>query len=80
MIILPNYFFTGAGVVGRGVPGVIPTGMLGAFLFLRSNDEEPPAFRVATIERDIDVNMKTIAEIVVAFESSVAEPRGPKAV
>jgi hypothetical protein len=35
---------------------------------------------VATIESDIEVNMNRIAEIVVAFESSVAEPRGPNAV
>ena len=28
----------------------------------------------------MDVTMNTMAEIVVAFESKVAEPRGPKAV
>ena len=32
------------------------------------------------MESDIDVNINTIAEMVVAFESSVAEPRGPNAV
>ena len=36
--------------------------------------------RPAKIDSDSDVIMKTIAEPVVAFESSVAEPRGPKAV
>jgi len=36
--------------------------------------------RVARIESDSDVTMNTMAEPVVAFESSVAEPRGPKAV
>jgi len=41
---------------------------------------DTPAPRVATIESEIDVSMNKIAEIVVAFDSSVAEPRGPKAV
>ncbi len=36
--------------------------------------------RVARIESDRDVIMNTMADAVVAFESSVAEPRGPKAV
>jgi len=36
--------------------------------------------RVATTESEIDVSIKMIAETVVAFESSVAEPRGPNAV
>jgi hypothetical protein len=39
-----------------------------------------PEFRAATIERDSDVSMNTMAEIVVAFESRVADPRGPNAV
>jgi len=39
-----------------------------------------PAFRVAMIESVNDVTIKATAEIVVAFDSSVAEPRGPKAV
>jgi len=41
---------------------------------------DAPDCRVATMDREIDVIMKTIAEIVVAFESKVAEPRGPNAV
>ena len=32
------------------------------------------------IDSDSDVTMNKIAEIVVAFESSVADPRGPNAV
>jgi hypothetical protein len=40
----------------------------------------PPVFLVATIDKDIDVNIKTIAEMVVAFDSSVADPLGPNAV
>ena len=36
--------------------------------------------RVARIESDSDVIMNTMADAVVAFDSSVAEPRGPKAV
>ena len=39
-----------------------------------------PEFREARIESDSEVIMKSTAEMVVAFESSVAEPRGPKAV
>jgi hypothetical protein len=35
---------------------------------------------VASIESARDVSMNTTAEMVVAFESSVAEPRGPNAV
>src|SRR5579863_5838304 len=48
---------------------------------LRSRIVAPtPALCVARIESAIDVHMNKIAESVVAFESSVAEPRGPKAV
>ena len=32
------------------------------------------------IDKEIEVSIKTTVEIVVAFDSSVAEPRGPKAV
>ena len=39
-----------------------------------------PALRVATMDSEIDVSMNKTAEIVVAFESSVADPRGPNAV
>ena len=39
-----------------------------------------PEPRVARIESVIDVSMKTIADTVVAFDNSVADPRGPKAV
>ena len=45
-----------------------------------STVEVRPALRVARIDSVSDVNMKSTAEIVVAFESSVAEPRGPNAV
>jgi len=45
-----------------------------------STVEPKPALRVAMMDSAIDVTMKRTAEIVVAFESSVAEPRGPKAV
>src|SRR5713226_5183968 len=40
----------------------------------------PPALRMATIESDSEVHINTMAEIVVALESRVADPRGPKAV
>ncbi len=64
--------FTGAADLGAGA----------AFDVLPFNTvaPAPPAFRVAKIESDIDVNINTMAEIVVAFDSSVAEPRGPNAV
>jgi hypothetical protein len=39
-----------------------------------------PALLVARIDSEMDVNMNTTVEMVVAFESSVADPRGPKAV
>jgi hypothetical protein len=46
-----------------------------------SNTVEPsPAVRVAMIESDIEVIIKIIADTVVAFDSRVAEPRGPNAV
>jgi hypothetical protein len=40
----------------------------------------PPTVLVANIDNEIDVSINKIADIVVAFESSVADPRGPKAV
>lgn len=50
------------------------------FLSLTSREDVPPALRVARTDRDMDVSMKTMAEMVVAFDSRVADPRGPKAV
>ena len=39
-----------------------------------------PAFRVAMIDSDSEVIMKTTADTVVALDNRVAEPRGPNAV
>ena len=39
-----------------------------------------PLWRVARMERESEVTMNKIADTVVAFESSVADPRGPNAV
>jgi len=39
-----------------------------------------PAPRVAKIDKEIEVTINRIADIVVAFDSKVADPRGPKAV
>jgi len=39
-----------------------------------------PAFLVAIIESESDVIINRTADIVVAFESNVADPRGPNAV
>lgn len=69
----------GAGAGAAGFGGAV---FAGAFFVVRSSntDVPRPAFRVAMIESDNDVTIKATAEIVVAFDSSVAEPRGPKAV
>jgi hypothetical protein len=46
-----------------------------------SRTEVPkPAFLVARIDSESEVIIKSTADIVVALESSVADPRGPKAV
>ena len=69
----------GAGAGAAGLGGAV---FAGAFFVVRSSntDVPRPAFRVAMIESVNDVTIKATAEIVVAFDSSVAEPRGPKAV
>jgi len=93
---LGRYFFTGAACAGAGAlccagagAGAFEAGTCCAgavfagadFVVFGSNTVAPsPAFRVAIMEIDIDVIMKSTAEMVVAFESNVAEPRGPKAV
>jgi hypothetical protein len=84
-------FPAGAGVGVTGTPGIctlVFDGAAGALfagadfrLGLSSNTVEPnPAFLVAMIESESDVIINTIAEIVVAFDNNVADPRGPKAV
>ena len=77
----------GAGEAGAGAAGFGGAVFAGAvfagarFVVRSSNTDVPrPAFRVAMIESVNDVTIKATAEIVVAFDSSVAEPRGPKAV
>lgn len=44
------------------------------------NTERGPVCRDAEIDNVIEVNMKIIADHVVAFDNAVAAPRGPKAV
>ena len=71
----------GAGVIWIGAC----TGPLGAtgiaFCGAVSNTVVPsPAFRVARIDNESEVTMNSTADTVVAFDNSVAEPRGPKAV
>lgn len=80
-----TYFFAGAGrgtTVGTGAgfaPGT--TGAAVCFPVFRLRIELlVPLDRVATIERLMDVIINKTAEIVVALESRVVEPRGPKAV
>jgi hypothetical protein len=68
-----DYFFAGAG------PGWAGAEFRAGARF-RSGSELAPDPLVATMDNEIDVSMNKIADIVVAFESSVADPRGPKAV
>jgi hypothetical protein len=84
--------FTGPvpGVTDIGAPGTIPGGSVVVFGCLvevgaecLSKIELPapaPARFVARIESESEVTMNRTAEAVVAFESSVADPRGPNAV
>ena len=81
--VLPGAAGPGAGGPGTGIVVFVGAGALlaGADLVAPSKTVDPkPALRVAMIESERDVTMNSTAEIVVAFESSVAEPRGPKAV
>jgi hypothetical protein len=68
-----DYFFAGAG------PGWTGAEFRAGALF-RSGNELTPDPLVATMDNEIDVSINKIADIVVAFESNVADPRGPKAV
>jgi hypothetical protein len=71
-----NYFFGVAGAAGFGTAGAeVRVGCRS-----RTVPAPAPAFRVARIESEIEVSINTTVEIVVAFDSSVAEPRGPNAV
>ena len=65
---------------GTGAGAVLAGALLaGAFCLSRTLPDEA-APRVVKIASDSDVIMKTAAAIVVAFDKTVAEPRGPKAV
>jgi hypothetical protein len=74
--------FTGTGADAGGGAWVL--GAAGALVVrggAASNTDVPsPALRVANIDNESDVSMNMIADMVVAFESKVADPRGPKAV
>lgn len=70
-----DYFFFGA--AGAGTAGAE------VFVGCRCSAVPPalePLFFVAMIDKEIEVSMKITVEIVVTRESSVTEPRGPKAV
>ena len=67
--------------VTDGVPVGLAGDVLAAGAFCRSRTlPEAVAFRVARIASVSEVTMNTAAAMVVAFERTVAEPRGPKAV
>ena len=71
----------GAGAADFGAAGAADFGALaGAPRRSSVGIAVAPAFLVATIDNEIDVSIKRIAESVVAFDSNVADPRGPKAV
>ena len=69
-----------AGVPGcAGVPGWTGPDFAGSFCFSNTLPEDA-APRVARMAKVSDVTMNIAAASVVAFESTVADPRGPKAV
>jgi len=78
----PSPTLIGIGAVcwgGAGACWVACAGLAGADLS-RTVDPPPPVPRLLSIPRLSDVSIKTAAAMVVAFDISVAEPRGPKAV
>lgn len=76
-----TYFFAGAGAGCCFAAGGTGAGADCFAGVVRSKTvPAPPLLRDARIDSASDVHMKTIAEIVVAFDSKVAEPRGPNAV
>ena len=68
-------------VVGSGFGGTV-AGLAGAVVLVPPSTEPELPFgaRKARMVSEIEVTMKITAEAVVALESSVAAPRGPKAV
>ena len=87
--------FIGCGVAGACEPGLVGVAVMGAGpaggfdpagtvcfagVFRSKIVALPPALRIARIESANDVHINTTADMVVAFDSSVAEPRGPNAV
>src|ERR1019366_2134505 len=60
-----------------GAGAVFGTLVLGA---VSSTEVAKPALLVARMESDSEVTMKSTADMVVALESRVADPRGPRAV
>jgi hypothetical protein len=77
------YFCVGAWFCGT-VGGAAGAGVAGCDFvvagFTPESTEVGPVLRAAKIESVIDVNMKMIADQVVARESTDAAPRGPNAV
>ena len=73
----------GNGILPLGCAGTgIGADFAGALVFgaLSSTDVPSPAFFVARIDSEREVTINRIADTVVAFDSSVADPRGPNAV
>src|SRR5205085_6516063 len=70
----PIYFWGAGGLFGVAGCDLVCDGIIP-----RRTEFDPPP-REAKIESVIDVTIKMMADQVVALESTVAEPRGPKAV
>ena len=72
--------FDRSGVARLQRSGLLALLRLRHLLKMSGVEPPPPEPRVAMIDRLIEVIMKRIAEMVVAFESTVADPRGPNTV
>ena len=62
------------------MPGTAGPAFAGVFFCRSRTLPELDAFLIARIARVSEVSMKSAAAMVVAFERTVAEPRGPNAV
>src|SRR5437763_594638 len=69
----------GACCGAAGCPGFAGADFVKGFA-LGSTLCPPAAPRVVSTDRNIDVNMNKAAEIVVALDNTVADPRGPNVV
>ena len=76
----PGLTLTVGSPCGPGWPGLAGADFVVTGFALGSTLCVPPAFLVVNTDKNNDVSMKSAAETVVAFDNTVAEPRGPKVV